>query len=208
MANKIEEKKEIFNQKRQEYKDMKDKKSNYSKRIEDSKINIINLEEEREELKAKRPTMLAENEDISELNQRLKDIDDEIEINKDTIAGVEVKIKEIHNQVINARQNANIAYQEYIQMVLTKVANEYMKIAPKLAELINDFIVLEDMRDGDGYHRVFFTPEKIKCLPTFGDKVLFYNDYYDIVRSHTARVLKKYDIPEYYVTRIRQSDYI
>lgn len=52
MANKIEEKKEIFNQKRQEYKDMKDKKSNYSKRIEDSKINIINLEEEREELKA------------------------------------------------------------------------------------------------------------------------------------------------------------
>lgn len=37
MANKIEEKKEIFNQKRQEYKDMKDKKSNYSKRIEDSK---------------------------------------------------------------------------------------------------------------------------------------------------------------------------
>ena len=162
MANKIEEKKEIFNQKRQEYKDMKDKKSNYSKRIEDSKINIINLEEEREELKAKRPTMLAENEDISELNQRLKDIDDEIEINKDTIAGVEVKIKEIHNQVINARQNANIAYQEYIQMVLTQVANEYMKIAPKLAELINDFIVLEDMRDGDGYHRVFFTPEKIK----------------------------------------------
>ncbi len=208
MANKIEEKKEIFNQKRQEYKDMKDKKSNYSKRIEDSKINIINLEEEREELKAKRPTMLAENEDISELNQRLKDIDDEIEINKDTIAGVEVKIKEIHNQVINARQNANIAYQEYIQMVLTQVANEYMKIAPKLAELINDFIVLEDMRDGDGYHRVFFTPEKIKCLPTFGDKVLFYNDYYDIVRSHTARVLKKYDVPEYYVTRIRQSDYI
>ena len=208
MANKIEEKKEIFNQKRQEYKDMKDKKSNYSKRIEDSKINIINLEEEREELKAKRPTMLAENEDISELNQRLKDIDDEIEINKDTIAGVEVKIKEIHNQVINARQDANIAYQEYIQMVLTQVANEYMKIAPKLAELINDFIVLEDMRDGDGYHRVFFTPEKIKCLPTFGDKVLFYNDYYDIVRSHTARVLKKYDVPEYYVTRIRQSDYI
>ena len=208
MTDKIEEKKEIFNQKRQEYRDMNDKKSNYDKRIQDSKTNIINLEEEREELKAKRPTMLAENEDISELNQRLKDIDDEIEINKDTIAGVEVKIKEIHNQVINARQDANIAYQEYIQMVLTKVANEYMKIAPKLAELINDFIVLEDMRDGDGYHRVFFTPEKIKCLPTFGDKVLFYNDYYDIVRSHTARVLKKYDIPKYYVTRIRQSDYI
>ena len=208
MTDKIEEKKEIFNRKLQEYRDLKDKKSNYNKRIEDSKINIINLEEEREELKAKRPTLLAENEDISELTKRLKDIDDEIEINKDTIAGVEVKIKEFHNKAIDARQEANIAYQEYIKTIINVVSNEYMKIAPKLAELINDFIVLEDMRDGDGYHRVFFTPEKIKCLPTFGDKVLFYNDYYDIVRSHTARVLKKYDIPEYYVTRIRQSDYI
>ncbi|MGN0197599.1 MAG: hypothetical protein ACI4B8_06350 [Candidatus Gastranaerophilaceae bacterium] len=82
MTDKIEEKKEIFNQKLQEYRDLKDKKSNYNKRIEDSKINIINLEEEMEELKAKRPTLLAENEDISELTKRLKDIDDEIEINK------------------------------------------------------------------------------------------------------------------------------
>ena len=209
MANKIEEKKEIFNQKRQEYKDMKDKKSNYSKRIEDSKINIINLEEEREELKAKRPTMLAENEDISELNQRLKDIDDEIEINKDTIAGVEVKIKEFHNKAIDARQEANIAYQEYIKTIINVVSNEYMKIAPKLAELINDFIVLEDLRDGDGYHYVIFTPEVIKCLPNLKKTkgTLFYNDYYEIVRTHTGKVLKKYNIPQYNVSKIRASEY-
>ena len=78
MTDKIEEKKEIFNRKLQEYRDLKDKKSNYNKRIEDSKINIINLEEEMEELKAKRPTLLAENEDISFLkpnSSKIKKID-------------------------------------------------------------------------------------------------------------------------------------
>lgn len=81
--------------------------------MEDAKINIKNLEEERENLKTKRPSMLAENQDISELNQRLKDIDDEIEINKYTISGVEVKIKEVHNKELDIRQEANVAYQNY-----------------------------------------------------------------------------------------------
>lgn len=93
MTDKIEEKKEIFNQKRQEFIDMYNKNENYKKRIEECRQNITNLEEEREDLKAKRPTLLADNEDISELTQRLKDIDDEIEINKDTISGVEAKLK-------------------------------------------------------------------------------------------------------------------
>lgn len=83
--------------------------------MEDAKINIKNLEEERENLKTKRPSMLAENQDISELNQRLKDIDDEIEINKYTISGVEVKIKEVHNKELDIRQEANVAYQNYSQ---------------------------------------------------------------------------------------------
>jgi len=207
MTDKIEEKKEIFIQKIQEYKEIYDKKETYIKRIEDSKQNIISLEEEREELKAKRPELLAENEDISELTQRLKDIEDDIDINKDTISGVETKIKEIHNKVVNARQDTNEAYQEYIKTLLGKVADQYMKIAPKLAELIKDFIVLEDLRDGDGYHWVCFTPEKIKCLPSFSDKILFYNNYYDIIRSDTARVLKKYNVPEYHVRKVRLTEY-
>ena len=209
MTDKIEEMKEIFNQKRQEYKNLWDKKADYNKRIEDSKQNIVSLEEEREELKTKRPELLAENEDISELTQRLKDIEDEIDINKDIISGVEAKIKEIHDQVINARQNTNIAYQEYIETLLRKVAGEYMKIAPKLSELICDFIVLEDLRDGDGYHYTCFTPENIKCLPSFSksSNALFYNDYYEIVQAHTARVLKKYNVPKYYVAKVRLSEY-
>ena len=162
-----------------------------------------------------------------------KDIEDEIDINKDTISGVEAKIKEIHDQVINARQNTNIAYQEYIETLLRKVAGEYMKIAPKLSELICDFIVLEDLRDGDGYHDTCFTPENIKCLPSFSKSsnalfyndnyeivqahtarvlkkyknALFYNDNYEIVQAHTARVLKKYNVPKYYVARVRLSEY-
>ena len=37
-----------------------------------AKENIVNLEAEREELKANRPALLADNEDVSEINNRLK----------------------------------------------------------------------------------------------------------------------------------------
>ncbi len=63
-SHKIEEKKKIFNQKRQKYIEIYDKNENYKKRIEECRQNITNLEEEREKLKAKRPILLADNEDI------------------------------------------------------------------------------------------------------------------------------------------------
>lgn len=209
MTDKIEEKKEIFNQKRQEFIDMYNKNENYKKRIEECRQNITNLEEEREELKAKRPTLLADNEDISELTQRLKDIDDEIEINKDTISGVEAKIKEMNNLLVDARQDTNIAYQEYIDEILRDLRKEYMKIAPKLAELIKDYTTLEDLRMGDGYGVCTFTTEEVNYLPNFKDRskpLLKYN-YYDIVRYNTDRVIKKYNMPTYNLRRIHLYEY-
>lgn len=206
MTDKIEEKKEIFNQ---ILNNIRDKKNNYIKRMEDAKINIKNLEEERENLKTKRPSMLAENQDISKLNQRLKDIDDEIEINKDTISGVEAKIKEMNNPLVDARQNTNIAYQEYIDEILRDLRKEYMKIAPKLAELIKDYTTLEDLRMGDGYGLCTFTTEEVNYLPNFKDRskpLLKYN-YYDIVRYNTDRVLKKYNMPTYNLRRIHLYEY-
>lgn len=177
--------------------------------MEDAKINIKNLEEERENLKTKRPSMLAENQDISKLNQRLKDIDDEIEINKYTISGVEVKIKEVHNKELDIRQEANVAYQKYIRTILSKVSAEYMKIAPKLVDIIKDYIVLEHLRDGDGFHYECFPPEVITRLPNLekSNSNLFYNNYYSIIRSHIGKVKKKYAIIEFNVSRVSASEY-
>lgn len=209
MTDAIEEKKEIFNQKRQEYIDVYKKNENFIKRVNECRQNILALEEEREELKAKRPTMLAENEDISKLNQRLKDIDDEIEINKDTISGVEVKINEMNNPLVDARQNTNIAYQAYIDELLRNLRKEYMKVAPKLAEIIKDYVVLEDLRMGDGYGCCTFTTDEVNRLPNFKDSSnpLFEYNHYEIVSCDTDRVLKKYNMPNYNLRRIHLYEY-
>ena len=57
-------------------------------RIRNSENNIISLQKEADELKSKRPAMLAEEEDVTTLNQRLKNIQEEIELNQDTIAAL------------------------------------------------------------------------------------------------------------------------
>lgn len=84
-----------------------------------------------------------------------------------------------------------------------------MKVAPKLAELLKDYIVLESLRDGDGNGYAYFTTEHVKCLPNFdnGSWSLFKHNYYNIVSSNQERVIDKYDIPQYYVRRVSLSDY-
>ncbi len=209
MTDKIEEKKEIFIQKIQECKDIYKQDEEFAKRIWEAEQNIILLQEEKDELKKQRPILLADNEDISELNQRLKDIDEEIDINQDTITGLKTKREEYHVKKLYARQDANSAYEEYIKLLIVKVRNDYMKIAPKLAELIKDNIVLEDLRDGDSNGSAYFTTEHIKCLPNYKDPehpLLKYN-YYNIVNTNTDRVLKKYNIPHFNIRHISLSDY-
>lgn len=115
----------------------------------------------------------------------------------------------MNNPLVDARQNTNIAYQEYIEEILRDLRKEYMKIAPKLAELIKDYTTLEDLRMGDGYGLCTFTTEEVNYLPNFKDRskpLLKYN-YYEIVRYNTDRVLKKYNMPTYNLRRIHLYEY-
>ncbi len=84
-----------------------------------------------------------------------------------------------------------------------------MKVAPKLAELLKDYITLESLRDGDGYGYAEFTTEHVKCLPNFDNSSipLFKYSYYNIACNNKERVLKKYNIPKYYVRKVSLSDY-
>ncbi len=209
MTSKTEKKKEIFNQTRDKYIDIYKQEESLDSRMHQAKENIVNLQEEREELKANRPALLADNEDVSDINNRLKEIEDEIELNQDTITGIKAKKKDVRSQVLMSRQETNAAYKEYIGQILADVRKEYMKVAPKLAELLKDYIVLESLRDGDGYSYAEFTTQHVKCLPSF-DKdsgPLFNYNYYNIACNNESRVLKKYDIPKYYVRRVRLAEY-
>lgn len=209
MTSKTEKKKELFQEARNIYIEIYNQEKDLDKRMLQAKENIVNLEAEREELKVSRPTLLADNKDISDLNNRLKEINDEIELNQDTIKGIKIKKKDVRCQVLTERQNTNAAYQEYIRQILADIRKEYMKIAPKLAELLKDYIALEFLRDGDGYNYAEFTTEHIKCLPNFDNSSapLFKYNYYNIACNNEERVIKKYGMPKYYVRKVHLSDY-
>lgn len=209
MTSKTEKKKEIFNQTRDKYIDIYKQEESLDSRMHQAKENIVNLQEEREELKANRPALLADNEDVSDINNRLKEIEDEIELNQDTITGIKAKKKDVRSQVLSMRQETNAAYKEYIGQILADVRKEYMKVAPKLAELLKDYIVLESLRDGDGYGYAEFTTQHVNCLPNFDNSStpLFKYNYYNIAGNNESRVLKKYNIPKYYVKRVSLSEY-
>lgn len=209
MTSKTEKKKELFKDVRAKYIEIYNQEEDLDKRMFQAKENIVNLEAERDELKASRPALLADNEDVSDINNRLKEIDDEIELNKDTIKGIQTKKKDIRYQMLSERQDTNAAYQEYIGQLLADLRKEYMKIAPKLAELLKDYITLESLRDGDGNGYASFTTEHVKCLPNFDNSSapLFKYNYYNIALNNQERVIKKYEIPKYYVRRVHSSDY-
>ena len=210
MTNKIQEKKELFLNKKAEYEKMLEDDNELSDRLNAAEENIVNLQEEMEELKQKRPAMLADNQDITALNKRLKTIEEEIEINKDTITGITAKRKSMHNPILSLRQDVNSEFQNYIKEILTSIREDYMKLAPKLAEILKDYIALETMRDGDGTNSACFGTQDINRLPNFDDEQhpLFEYQYYGIARENRKRVKEKYDIPDYYVQRIRFTDFI
>ncbi len=210
MTNKIQEKKEIFLNKKAEYDKIRQDDNKLYERLNIAEENIVSLQEEMDSLKQQRPAMLADNKDITSLNKRLKAIEEEIEINKDTITGIADKRKSMHNLILNLRQEANKEFQNYIKEILTSIRKDYMKLAPKLAEILKDYITLEAMRDGDGTSYACFGIQDINRLPNFDDErnPLFEYQYYRVAGENRDRVREKYDIPDYDMQRVRLTEYL
>ena len=171
-------------------------------RIDNAKKKIIELQEEAELLKIERPKLLADCKDITKLTCRLKEIDEEIAIQKDTIIGVTAKRENMKNDIFNAKQDANIAFQEYIKEILESVKKEYMQLAPKFAKIITEYITLEYIRYGMG--RVYVPDinyDDISKIPNFNDenKPLFKHEIYKITSDNDKKVREKYNIPDYQV---------
>ncbi len=103
MTSKTEKKKELFKESKARYIDIYEQEENLDSRMSQAEENIVNPEAEREELKANRPALLADNEDVSEINKRLKEIEEEIELNQDTITGIKAKKKDVRSQVLSMR---------------------------------------------------------------------------------------------------------
>lgn len=173
-------------------------------RKEQAQDKIKTLQDEIVKLKEERPALLAEGKDVSKINKRLKKIEEEIEVNQDLIKGVDNKKKSLQINIYNARVRKQEAFQDYIKSIMKTVAKEYMEIAPKFAEVITRYILLEFMLQGsDKSYVPAISYKDIKRIPCLNsDKSFFYYKLYDLYINYEDDIREKYQIPEYEVRRI------
>lgn len=173
-------------------------------RKEQAQDKIKTMQDEIVKLKEERPALLAEGKDVSKINKRLKKIEEEIEVNQDLIKGVDNKKKNLQINIYNARVKKQEAFQDYIKSIMKTVAKEYMEIAPKFAEVITRYILLEFMLQGsDKSYVPAISYKDIKRIPCLNsDKSFFNYKLYDLYINYEDDIREKYQIPEYEVRRI------
>ncbi len=173
-------------------------------RKEQAQDKIKTLQDEIVKLKEERPALLAEGKDVSKINKRLKKIEEEIEVNQDLIKGVDNKKKNLQINIYNAKVKKQEAFQDYIKSIMKTVAKEYMEIAPKFAEVITRYILLEFMLQGsDKSYVPAISYKDIKRIPCLNsDKSFFNYKLYDLYINYEDDIREKYQIPEYEVRRI------
>ena len=173
-------------------------------RKDQAQDKIKTLQDEIVKLKEERPALLAEGKDVSKINKRLKKIEEEIEVNQDLIKGVDNKKKSLQINIYNARVRRQEAFQDYIKSIMKTVAKEYMEIAPKFAEVITRYILLEFMLQGsDKSYVPAISYKDIKRIPYLNsDKSFFSYKLYDLYINYEDDIREKYQIPEYEVRRI------
>lgn len=173
-------------------------------RKDQAQDKIKTLQDEIVKLKEERPALLAEGKGVSKINKRLKKIEEEIEVNQDLIKGVDNKKKNLQINIYNTRVRKQEAFQDYIKSIMKTVAKEYMEIAPKFAEVITRYILLEFMLQGsDKSYVPAISYKDIKRIPCLNsDKSFFNYKLYDLYINYEDDIREKYQIPEYEVRRI------
>ena len=172
---------------------------------EAAKNSIAALREEAVKLKEQRPELLADGKSVTKINKRLKKIEEEIELNEDLIKGITAKKKSLDTTIYNTKQKRQQAFQGYIKGLMNKVAKEYREVAPKFAELVREFLLLEYMYNGsDRIYASEISYNDIKRIPSLsGNKPpLFEYKLYDLMINYDDVVREKYGIPEFEVRRI------
>lgn len=176
-----------------------EKDSELTRRVNEAEEKIVELQEESENLKKKRPQLLADCKDISKLNRRLKAIEEEIEILKDTIVGVNEKQENLKLEIREKIWDAQHAFQEYIKEILANLDKKYMKIIPKLIDIMTEYITLESICYGNMSYLTKFRYDDISRIPNLydKDKPLFENRSYVIWKENNQRLREKYELPDY-----------
>lgn len=83
-------------------------------------------------------------------------------------------------------------------MAIQKAKKEYAKVAPKFAELLKDFMTLDDLYNRQAWGIETFSHEDIMRVPSLKDNsYLFVHNIWKVPSQNRNRVLEKYNIPKY-----------
>src|SRR5574344_834750 len=144
-------KKELAEQAIQAEKNILHEDFTFSSRIGEAQENILKLQEENENLKKQRPSLLADCKDVTKINKRLKKIEEEIDLNEDTITGIKEKRKNMKREIYNLKCDAKSAFQDYIKEIIGSLKDDYTKTATKFADIITEYITLESICNGNSF---------------------------------------------------------
>lgn len=165
-----------------------------------AKADIENLETQLQNLKEKRPQMLADEIDITNLNKEMKEIEEGISIKNDEIIGIEAKSKEIDKNKIPLMQAVNDTYEKLVEPKLELAKKKYNKMAEQFAEITKECSVLQELSHGPRkYVRYSCLIEKFKFIPAIddNDKPFLETNYWDVMRDNRNAVVKKYELPNF-----------
>lgn len=114
--------------------------SSLNSRKSKNEKEIIELQEQLDSLKSKRPMMLADEIDVTKLNKQINQLDEKIMLKKEENSGLDVKLPPIRSKRRELQKKLNTAYEEYIGTYLDSLKMEYNIIAEKFAEITKEFI--------------------------------------------------------------------
>lgn len=173
------------------YEDLNDRYSQAEK-------NIVDLQDEKVKIRENRPQMIADNEDVSKISNRLKDIDAEIELNKDAIKGIGQKRYDMSSTIKNITSLTNSAFKKVVEEELQKLSKKYLKAGNVFAQIVRDYVVLEIIgKSGDKFYRTLGDSMPKISNPYDYEHPLFEYKYYDLYKEFAKEIREKYALPDY-----------
>jgi len=175
--------------------------SSLNSRKSKNEKEIIELQEQLDSLKSKRPMMLADEIDVTKLNKQINQLDEKIMLKNEENSGLDVKLPPIRSKRRELQKKLNTAYEEYIGTYLDSLKMEYNIIAEKFAEITKEFITFQKLRYSPyGYNSCQLISQKIKMIPNAdNDNESFFDSNYcwNIIDDYIPKIIEKYNLIDF-----------
>ena len=194
---------ESFNEHNEELEQNESLYHSLKARLTEAKTFKMQIEREKIEIRGKRPALLADGESVENINKRLKEIDEEIELKEDEIIGLKKKIPNLKQKLATMGQNTNTSFSQLVYSRIPEIYPEYNKQAEKLAEIVKEYHIIKSMSQ-DLYKSGGWTYSYEKFEGALGlipslpqDGKAFYEKGETDCSGMADKISEKYNLPDY-----------